>query len=180
VGISLLLAEDREMPGMWMYLPNADHLVPVVTRGLSALASDFTCEDLRLTFPLDDYQFTSVGAETLDGRACLKVEMKPRGERLQSELGFAKAVGWIRDDLWMIIRAEYFDGTGQVFKSFKTSPPENIQGIWTIRRYSMTNQRAQHETEAEVLDVRYGLQFPRNGFEPQALKGAIVPRSLPF
>jgi hypothetical protein len=169
-GISLLLAEDRELPGMWMYLPNANHLVPVVTRGLSALASDFSCEDLRLTFALDDYRFTTIGSEVNSGHRIYKVEMVPRTDRLQAELGFTKAVGWVRGDLWMLIRAEYYDGGGKVFKTFSAEAPQLVQGVWTVRRYTMTNHRAQHETQAEVTAVRYGLQLQPGAFVPDALK----------
>jgi hypothetical protein len=171
-GISLLLAEDIEMPGMWMYLPNADHLLPVVTRGLSALASDFSCEDLRLSFPLSDYHFNNLGTEVLDGRTYYRVEMRPGTERLESELGFTKATGWVLDALWIVARVQYFDQQGQVFKTFHADYPEQVQGVWTVRHYTMTNDRAQHATDAEVVDVRYHLQFPAADFEPHALKAA--------
>ena len=35
--------------------------------------------------------------------------MKPATEQLRGELGFTKAIGWVRDDIWMIIRADYID-----------------------------------------------------------------------
>jgi hypothetical protein len=173
VGISLLIAEDREMGGMWMYLPNADHLVPVVTRGLSALASDFTCEDLRLSVPLGDYDFAMLGADTIQGKTAYKIEMRPRTERMRSELGFAKSIGWVLPASWMIVRAEYLDAQGAVFKTFQGSLPESVQGTWTIRHYVMTNHRARHETEADVVSVRYGLQWPKAAFEPEALKAPM-------
>jgi hypothetical protein len=178
-GISLLLAEDREMPGMWMYLPNADHLVPVVTRGLSALASDFTCEDLKLSLPLEDYEFAILGTETRDNRLHYRIQMTPRSDRLQAELGFGKAIGWVRADIWTIVRAEYLDRAGQVFKTFTAREAELVQGIWTIKRYTMTNHRAQHETDAQIVSVRYGLDLPAKWFTSEALRG-IGAAATPF
>ena len=165
-GIGLLLSEDSSQRGMWMYFPASKQLVRVATRGLSALASDFTCEDLLVAVPLADYRFRTLGRDRLDGAAVLRVEMKPVSERLRTELGFSKAVGWVREDLWMIVRADYYDDAGKVFKTFRALDVEKVQGVWTVRRFSMRNHRAQHGTEVQVAEVDYSVRLADELFTP--------------
>jgi hypothetical protein len=172
-GIALLLLEDAEHNGMWMYFPEGEKLVPVVTRGLSALASDFSCEDLRVAFPLKDYDFRNLGLETLDGRSVYRIEMVPRGERLQQELRVARAIGWVLADRWILVQAEYFASDDvKPFKVFHAERIDRVDGVWTVRKYSMVNHRAGHATEAEVVDVHYHLKIPAERLAPEALRAA--------
>jgi hypothetical protein len=154
-GIGLLLSEDEDARGMWMYFPLTRQTIHVVSRGLSALATDFSCEDLLATVPMQDYNFRILGRERFADGVALRVEMRPHTERLQQELGFANSIGWVREDIPMIVQAEYLDADGQVFKRFRTGDVAMIDGIWTARGFSMENLRANHRTEIRVASVDY-------------------------
>jgi outer membrane lipoprotein-sorting protein len=171
-GIGLLLSEDPVQSGTWMYFPASSQVVHVAIRGLSALASDFSCEDLRVGAPLTDYGFRALGPASLDGVSTLQVEMVPRTERLRSELGFSKSVGWVRDDIWLIVRADYYDENGKVFKTFRAGDVQQVQGIWTARRFTMENLRAQHSTEVRLAEVDYGVRLSEDLFAPDRLAHA--------
>lgn len=171
-GIALLIDEDRAEPAMWMYFPNSDRRVRVKTRGLSALSSDFSCEDLRVTFRLEDYDFKTLERRRcgLNGSAsCLAVEMRPKTDRLRREFGYDRAIGVVREDISMIVEADYYSASGEVFKHFEAESIEQIQGVWTARSYSMENFRADHRSEVEVQTVQYRLQLPAEIFEAAAL-----------
>lgn len=163
-GIGLLLSEDAAQHGMWMYFPAARQVVHVVTQGLPALASDFSCADLLAEVPLADYEFRVLEREQWDGVPVFRVEMKPRTERLRSELGFANSVGWVRSDMWMIVRADYFDDQGTAFKTFRAEDIALVQGIWTARKLIMKNHRAGHSTEVRVIEVDYALHLVEEAF----------------
>lgn len=167
LGIALLLSEDDAERGMWMYFPASQRRIRVASRGLSALASDFTCEDLLAAVALPSYAFRTVGRDRLAGRDCVKVEMTPANERLRQELGFESAVGWVREDIWLIARADYTDAQGNVFRSFAADDVESIQGVWTPRRFSMDNRRARHATEVRVTEVEYLRDLPAERFSPE-------------
>ena len=177
-GMALLISEDASPPGMWMYFPLADQVVPIATRGFPALATDFACEDLLASVPLSDYDFRTLGPVADEGGPALQIEMTPRTERLRSELGFARALGWVRRDIWMIVRAEYYDEKGVLFKGYRTADIERVQGIWTARTLSMENYRAQHRTEVRVVDVDYSAYCPKELFVPNRMGagGTCPPR----
>lgn len=168
-GIGLLISEGAPRSAMWMYFPGSGQRVGVTSRGLSALASDFSCEDLLVELPLADYELKTLGRERVAGVPALKVEMVPRTERLQSELGFTKSVGWVREDLWIIVRADYYDDAGQVFKRFQADGIARVEGIWTVRRFEMRNLRAQHGTEVRVAEADYSVGLADELFTPERL-----------
>jgi hypothetical protein len=153
--IGLLLSEDSAQGGMWLYFPAARQTMSVVSRGLSALASDFSCEDLLARISLDSYRFRILGHERTGDFGTFRIEMKPAGERLRGELGFANAIGWIRDDIWMIVMADYLDDAGKVFKRFSAGDIEKVEGIWTARTLTMDNIRAKHRTDVRVDEIKY-------------------------
>ena len=168
-GIALLISEDSTQHGMWMYFPASRQVLHVVSRGFPALASDFTCEDLLAEIPLEDYEFRVNGREKVAGTYLVKVEMIPHNERLRSELGFSKSVGWVRDDIWMIVRADYYDDKGELFKSFQAEDIEKIQGVWTVGTFSMQSRRIQHGTKVHVINADYSLRLPDTDFVPGKL-----------
>lgn len=169
-GIGLLLAEDRGASEMWMYFPISDQLVHVASRGLSALASDFSCEDLLVSIPIEDYEFRYLGRAGCGERSCLRVEMTPASEALRRELGFARSVGLVRDDVWMIVEADYFTAAGQLYKSFAAEEVAEIDGVWTVKRYSMVNHRAGHSTAVQVVEVDYSAELTSEELSEQGLK----------
>jgi hypothetical protein len=161
---------------MWMYFPISDQLVHVASRGLSALASDFSCEDLLVAVPIEDYRFRNLGRTKCGERSCLKIEMTPATEALQRELGFARSVGLVRDDIWMIVRADYFTSTGQRFKTFEAEEVAAVDGIWTVRRYSMVNHRAGHSTTVRVTEVDYSVEVAAEEVSQEGLALPLPPR----
>jgi hypothetical protein len=170
-GIVLLVAEEPELDGFWMYFPRSDRLLRVATRGLSALGSDFSCEDLRWILPLDEYVFRTLGRVDIDGHPGFRVEMRPATERLQSELGFQVAIGWIRADEWIVVRSDYYDAEGRLFKTFRAERVERVQGIWTVLESTMVNHRIDHRSRAVVDSVEYRLdpQPDASLFQPEGL-----------
>lgn len=170
-GLALLVAEDDALSGMWMYFPATGQVVKVASRGLSALATDFTCEDLRVTFPLEQYHFATLRRDRVAGRPALVVERVPATERLQRELGWSRSLGWVDAERWIVLKVQFFDHRDRLFKTFSAQAPEPLQGVWTLTRYAMTNHRAEHATTVEVRQARYDLDLPAGAFEPESLGG---------
>lgn len=167
--IGLLLSEDLSPIGMWMYFPATRQTSSIATRGFPALGSDFDCEDLLEQVPLSSFQFHFLGRATENGIAIAEVEMVPATDRLRAELGFSRSVGWVREDIGMIERAEYYDEQGAIFKRFAAEQIKKVHGIWTAHLLSMENLRAHHRTEVRVLDADYLLAIPDANFSPDAL-----------
>jgi hypothetical protein len=166
--IALLLSEDRSPSGMWMYFPGTQSVTEIASRGFPALASDFSCEDLFEQVPLANFQFRLLGQERQGSLLLARVEMVPATDRLKSELGFTKSIGLVRQDIGMIVHADYFDEKGVIFKKFTAGEIGQVQGIWTAHRLIMENLRAQHSTEVRVLDEDHS-RISNTDFSPETL-----------
>ena len=140
--------------------------------GIGALATDFTCEDLKWRVSKRDYLFSLIERTQYAGHQISKVEMRPKDVQLQKELGYSKAIGWVQEDQWLIVRADYYDGKGEIFKTFTGGDLEQIDGIWTIRRLTMLNHRARHSAEVRILNVAYHLSLLDEELDPINLLAA--------
>jgi hypothetical protein len=170
-GVTMLIAEDLSQP-MWVYLPYAGVLTPIASRGFAALASDFSCEDLRVARMLDDYTFRTMGTEKIAGVEYVQVEMIPRDDRLRGELGFSRAIGWIRPGPWLIERAEYFDAAGKRLKTFTAARLERIGGVWIHRELRMEDAPTNHVSEVHLERVELDVPLAVARFEPDAQRPA--------
>jgi hypothetical protein len=168
-GVAVLLVEEEPASKIWLYFPAGKEKTEMTTRGLSALGSDFSCEDLRVHFPLGDYEFVNLGRAMVDGHASWKIEMKPRTAALKRTIGFARAIGWVRGDAWMIVRAEFFDSHDQRLKTFQSDLPVRVGGIWTSRRYSMISARVRHRTDVIVTEIDYDAAIDPRMVDPDWL-----------
>ncbi|HEV7504639.1 MAG TPA: outer membrane lipoprotein-sorting protein [Thermoanaerobaculia bacterium] len=148
--ISLLLLEDLRPPEMWLFFPASGHRAQVGSRGLSALGSDFSCEELKALFDVDAFELRNLGGETRDGTPHLRIEMVPRSPGLKRELGYARAIGIVRTNPWMVVEADYFDAEGRLLRSFRATDIRRANGVWIARRFSMENARVGNRTEVEV------------------------------
>jgi hypothetical protein len=173
-GLGLLLSEDPLERGMWMYFPATRKSVPVASRGFPAMATDFNCEDLLVSVELKDFEFRVLGRDRVNEFRAILVEMKPRNDAVRNELGFSRAVGWVREDIWLIARADYYDESGSLFKTFRAEQAERVEGIWTPRRMSMENHRIQHRTDVRIAQVDYSSRFADESFEANRMGVGLV------
>jgi hypothetical protein len=172
-GIGLLLSEGAPA-GIWMYFPSTQKAVPVASRSFPAMATDFNCEDLLVNVEMKDFDFRALGRGSEDGFPAILVEMTPRTEALRNELGFTRSVGWVRDDIWMIARADYYDESGSLFKTFRAGDAERTGQIWTARRMSMENHRIGHSTEVRVEQIDYSPRFSGEAFTPNRMGADLI------
>ena len=133
------------------------------------MSSDFNCEDLLEQIPLASFQFRLLGQEREGSILLARVEMVPATDRLKRELGISKSIGWVRQDIGMIIRAEYFDERGSVFKRFIADDIRRVRGIWTAHRLVMESLRAQHSSEVKVVAEDYLTPIADSVFSPEAI-----------
>jgi hypothetical protein len=166
-GTGLLISEGSTEKGIWLYFPVPKKMIPVATRGFPALGSDFSCEDLLVQFPTEDYDFRALGIEEVDGMKLQKVEMRPKTSWLRGQLGFVKSVGWVRTDVNMIVRADFFD-EDRLVRRFRADDIENSDGFWTARTLTMENTRIKHKTVVKITNLRYDIQIEDELLSPES------------
>ncbi len=156
----------------WLYLPALKKVRRISSsdRGDYFMGTDFTFEDIKQTPELEDYNWKLVGSESVDGHECWVVEGEPKNDELKKNLGYSKTLGYVRKDVDMTIRTDYWDRKGQELKHFNIAELKQIDGIWTATKMTMENIQTGHRTEMEFSEQKYNSGLSDRTFSERMLK----------
>lgn len=156
----------------WLYLPALKKVRRISSsdRGDYFMGSDFTFEDIKQTPELEDYNWSLIGSENLDGHDVWLVEGEPKTDDLKKNLGYSKTRYSIRKDINMYVRVDFWDRKGQLLKHLVSEEIRQIDGIWTAMRGTMTNVQSSHRTELSFSDHRYNSGLNDRVFSERMLK----------
>lgn len=152
---------------MWVYLPT-ENLVRRISGGGktgSFMRSDLANEDIEKRAVIDDKQ-KLLKEETIDGFDCWVVEYLPVDK---GETGYSKRLAWIRKDIKLPIRIDYYDKREKLCKKTLYGGFKRIQGIWTSTRILVTTPRKKSRTLIQLTDIRYNTGLPSTFFEQSNL-----------
>lgn len=156
----------------WLFLPALKKVrrISSADRGDYFMGTDFTFEDIKQTPELEDYSWTLTGSEMVDGHDCWVVDGVPRNDDLKKNLGYSKTRGYIRKDIDVNIRTDYWDRKGQELKHFTIIELVEIDGIWTATKMVMDNIQTKHRTEMMFTEHKYNSGLSDRTFSERMLK----------
>jgi outer membrane lipoprotein-sorting protein len=135
---------------MWVFLP-AESLVRRISGGGkkgSFMRSDFANEDIEKR-EVDDDEHRLLRSEEFSGLDCYVVE---RISKKQKDTNYSKRVVWVRKDIWLPVKTEYYNKRGKHFKTAIFGGFKKIKGIWTVTRIMVeTLVNRGHQNQAFVI-----------------------------
>ena len=140
---------------MWVYLP-AESLVRRISGGGKKgafMRSDLANEDIE-DRAVDDDEHTLKGEEEVSGVACYVIESVPRPE-LKKDTNYSKRVQFIRKDLYLPARIDYYDKRGKLLKTATFGGYKQIDGIWTVTRFLYETPRRKTRTLFQRSNISY-------------------------
>jgi outer membrane lipoprotein-sorting protein len=152
----------------FMYVPAMRRTIQVnnETRKQPFLGSDFYIYDMvRPEF--DAYNYAFVGEEDVGGRHCKLVESIPKAT--EEDL-YGKTITAIDPKDALVLRTQFFDKQGKVFKVWTIEKLEKIDGNWTPLVQKMKNVQDHHESQLQLNEVKYNAQLPDEIFERSYLQ----------
>lgn len=130
----------------------------------SFVGSDFTYEDISgRDLKADDHRFLKT--EQVNDKSAYVVESMPT-----SPAAYTRKVSWIDTTTLLPLKEEYYDLQSELYKVFSADRIENVKGIPTIMKRSITNVKRSHRTEVLYKTVDYGLGMPDSVFTKRALR----------
>ncbi|WP_148862967.1 efflux RND transporter permease subunit [Marinobacter fonticola] len=166
-------ASDAKDDDQWLYLPALRKVrrIPASNRGDYFLGTDFSYEEIKSEnkVSLKDYEFRTVGKETIDGVQLYVVEGTAATADIAKELGYSKAVWRIDPAMWISRKSDYWDVNGNHLKTIKNLQIEKIDDIWTVLQVRAINHKSGHSTLITSSDVDYQSSIPARTFEKRAL-----------
>jgi hypothetical protein len=167
-GVALLIVNHPDRSSdQWMWTPaiERDRRIALQDRSTRFFGTDFSFEDLEER-DVDQYDYTLLGADAVDGADCWKVQSVPKQAKSSQ---YTKSVVWIRKDNYALARIES-SVRDQVVRRLNYSRIGNIQGIWTARELAMTDLKRGSITRLTLDKVEYNLPLKDEDFTLQAIR----------
>lgn len=157
----------------WLYLPalRRTKRISAANRGDYFLGTDLTYEDIKkgTKISTEDYNFKTIGEETIDNHKCYIVEAMPKDSKIGKELGYNKVHFFIDSKIWISRKSEYWDIAGNHLKTLKTSKIEKIDNIWSVLKIEAINHKSEHKSTLTNSGVNYKVNLNDDIFTETSL-----------
>jgi outer membrane lipoprotein-sorting protein len=160
----------KESDRRWLYLPAVGQVRRLTTgdERNAFFGSDFVYEDVTNRDPdLDDHKV--VASEKIKQWDCWVLESTPKEA---GKVEFTKYKTWVWKDTPIIVKQEFYDSAGKVFKAFEMVSLQQVQNIWSWHQAVMTNSKTNSRSRLQLSEVKYNTDIPDENFtERQITRG---------
>lgn len=157
----------NEGDDIWFYTPKTDRVRHLAShaRRQKVQGSDFAYEDLAGGSIEEDYTYTLLGEDKIEGTKCYKFELIPT----ESGPHYSKLILWADRETYVTIRIDYYED-GELLKGLRCYDIRNIDGHWCAMRLVMTNLQEGGRTVMETLEVKFDIPLEDALFSTRTLK----------
>ncbi len=170
-------AEAGKDDDQWLYLPalRKSKRIASTDKSGSFMGSDFNYSDM--TKPdLEDYDFTLLKEEEVEGQQTWLIQAVPRSDAKKDEIGYEKSQVWVREDNYVVVRAQRWVYKSSRMKFMKVNKLERIDGVWVSTEFQMVTREGQATVHATVLqfnNVRFNQKLPESLFTVRQLEKGL-------
>ncbi len=149
---------DRD-DDQWLYLPALRKTKRIASSDKSAafMGSDFSYADLTRRV-ISEWKFKILKEAEVRGKPVWLIEALPASDVIRKRYGYDKSVVFVRQDLFMVVRAVHWMSEGGKLKYLDMKTVEEIDGIWTATEMDVKTTRSRktlHRTILRFHDVKY-------------------------
>jgi outer membrane lipoprotein-sorting protein len=166
-GTGLLTWEQKAREDdQWLYLPASGKERRIAASGKKNkfMGTDFAYEDLRPE-NLDTHTYNLIGSEAVGGKDCYVLEALPSTEQEKAESGYSKRKFWVRKDLFLTIKREFYNKQGQPEKISVDEDLENVSDpMWRAKKVTMEDIKAKHKTVLATIERKINKGIPDSKF----------------
>jgi hypothetical protein len=139
----------------WLYLPayHAARRVAPANRGDTWMGTDLTYEDIADP-KLEQYDYTILRHEQLDGVRCAVISAIPTDRDLQAQSAYSRTLFWVDRAESVALKIEYYDRAGRLLKILTNA---ELRRYGPYRRWAATRVHdvtRDHRTVLSVTDRR--------------------------
>lgn len=170
------LGGDKE-DDQWLYIPELRRVrrISSSNRGDYYLGTDMTYEDMKLDTRLstDDYNWTTLKTEEVNGKPCYVIEGIPVDEDTAEELGYGRYRVHVDAQTWLQHKTEAWDVNGNALKTIVLEGWKQVDGVWVVSKSTATNHKTKHSTIFEFTGQDVTTEIPEDMFTERALKRGV-------
>ena len=143
----------------WLYLPALRKTKRIASSDKSAafMGSDFSYADMTRRV-ISEWKFKILKEAEVRGKPVWLIEALPASNVIRKRYGYDKSVVFVRQDLFMVVRAVHWMSNGGKLKYTDMKTIEKIDGIWTVTEMDVKTTKASktlHRTILRFHDVKY-------------------------
>ena len=171
-----LNAEDSQ----WMYLPVSRQTRRISTtdkRG-AFMGSDYSYADLD-KIRAEDYHQILLGEENVGGRDCYVIERTPASADILAKTGYNQLKVWIDKQNMLVMRQDFFDVKGVLFKQLRTQKVEKIDQIDSVIQSETENLITGTRSQLRFNQLQYNVELDDRFFNQAAIKRGLKTGDLP-
>lgn len=168
----LIHAERGKRNQQWAYFPDLDLVREIAGKNEDDpfLGSDITYADLAGGAHLDDLNHRLLGEETVASEPCYVMEGVPR-----HRVAYGKLRGFIRKKDFVVVRAEFFDQSGDLLKEALLSDVRDLGGVLLAHRIEVKRPAEDRSTVLTFSEVRVNQGLVPDAFTREALGQRLPP-----
>jgi len=156
---------------MWNWVPSINKMIkiPPSMMAQSWMGSDFTNDDLlKESSIVVDYDHTIIGADSIEGYDCYKIELIPKPE---AAIVWGKVILWIAKENFYQLKAEYYDEIGELINTQFGSEIKKVGNRNLPTKMSMIPaDKVGNETILKLVDMEFDKDIPTSFFSQQNMK----------
>jgi outer membrane lipoprotein-sorting protein len=163
-GTAFLTWENKDAEDdQFLYLPDLQRVRRIVSSQKSSrfVNTDYTYEDFQ-SREVDKDNHRILREETYLNYDCWVLESIPKD--IDEDTQYGKRTSWIIKQVYLPIKAEYFDKNGNLVKIFSTQKIKQIDGIWSILESEMKDLERDHRTLMRTDEIQYNTGIPDRVF----------------
>ena len=162
--------EDKE-DDQWLYLPaqTSPKRISGGSKKNPFMGSDLSFEDLRPE-NLAAHTYSVLREEEIDGDMCWVLEALPETDKEKGDSGYSKRVFWIRQDIYVTVKTEFYDRRGKLWKLGTYSDFKQVEGdLWRPAEVTMEQPGKETKTVWSFVERQINLTIDKNLFTQQGL-----------
>jgi len=161
----------------WLYLPELHKTKRIATSDKSSafMGSDFSYADMTRRV-LDEWKYKLMKEAEVEEHKVWLIEALPADKAVEDRYGYTKSVLFIRQDIFMGVRAVHWLKQGKRIKYQEMKTIEQIDGIWTATEVYMKttkNKRTEHKTILNWRNVKFNQKSDEEFFTVRQLEKGI-------
>lgn len=158
----------------WLYLPELRKTKRIASSDKSGsfMGTDFSYADMTRRV-LDEWTYKLLKEDEVRGNKVWLIEALPRDNTIRDRYGYDKSVVFVRQDIFMAVRAVHWVRDGNKLKYFDVKRLEQIDGIWMGTELDMKMTKGGetlHRTVLRFSDVRFNQDLDENLFSVRRLE----------
>ncbi len=161
----------------WLYLPELHKTKRIASSDKSSafMGSDFSYADMTRRV-LDEWKYKLLKEAEVRGQKVWLIEAMPANKTIEDRYGYTKSVLFVRQDLFMVVRAVHWVKEGKKLKYLDIKKLEQIDGIWVGTEIHMKTNKGKQTTHRSVFkwhNIKFNQDLDEKLFTVRRLEKGI-------